>query len=141
MAYLSVAGVASLLGSIIVYLAAKLTGRRTSLPLSIIAGLVIGVPISYVIDPIALLGIRGADTAALIIYVAFFAVLGGLGAAAIAALAGRPDSAAAAVTSSPLVDAIDITSILRKLNVNNRTQAVIYALRHGWIDLVGEVAV
>src|SRR5690606_13869142 len=35
----------------------------------------------------------------------------------------------------------NITSILRKLNVNDRTQAVIYALRHGWIDLVGEVAV
>lgn len=28
-----------------------------------------------------------------------------------------------------------ITSILRKLAVNNRTQAVIYALRHGWITL------
>jgi DNA-binding NarL/FixJ family response regulator len=35
----------------------------------------------------------------------------------------------------------NITSILRKLNVNDRTQAVIYALRHGWIDLVNEVAV
>jgi DNA-binding NarL/FixJ family response regulator len=29
----------------------------------------------------------------------------------------------------------NITSILRKLHVNDRTQAVIYALRHGWIDL------
>ncbi|MDQ3043876.1 MAG: response regulator transcription factor [Chloroflexota bacterium] len=28
-----------------------------------------------------------------------------------------------------------ITSILRKLAVNDRTQAVIYALRHGWIKL------
>lgn len=28
-----------------------------------------------------------------------------------------------------------ITSILRKLQVNDRTQAVIYALRHGWISL------
>ncbi|GBD16739.1 Transcriptional regulatory protein DegU [bacterium HR26] len=28
-----------------------------------------------------------------------------------------------------------ITSILRKLAVNDRTQAVIYALRHGWIRL------
>jgi len=28
-----------------------------------------------------------------------------------------------------------ITSILRKLQVNDRTQAVIYALRHGWIKL------
>lgn len=28
-----------------------------------------------------------------------------------------------------------ITSILRKLAVNDRTQAVIYALRHGWISL------
>lgn len=28
-----------------------------------------------------------------------------------------------------------ITSILRKLAVNDRTQAVIYALRHGWITL------
>mgnify|MGYP000088297455 CR=1 FL=1 len=35
----------------------------------------------------------------------------------------------------------NITSILRKLNVNDRTQAVIYALRHGWIDLVSDVAV
>lgn len=26
-----------------------------------------------------------------------------------------------------------ITSILRKLNVNDRTEAVVYALRHGWI--------
>jgi DNA-binding NarL/FixJ family response regulator len=26
-----------------------------------------------------------------------------------------------------------ITAILRKLNVNDRTQAVIYAMRHGWI--------
>ena len=31
-----------------------------------------------------------------------------------------------------------ITSILRKLQVNDRTQAVIYALRHGWIKLTGE---
>ncbi len=30
-----------------------------------------------------------------------------------------------------------ITAILRKLNVNDRTQAVIYAMRHGWIK-VGE---
>lgn len=29
-----------------------------------------------------------------------------------------------------------ITSILRKLAVNDRTQAVIYALRHGWIRLI-----
>ena len=28
-----------------------------------------------------------------------------------------------------------ITSILRKLAVNDRTQAVIFALRHGWIKL------
>lgn len=28
-----------------------------------------------------------------------------------------------------------ITSILRKLAVNDRTQAVIYALKHGWIKL------
>lgn len=35
----------------------------------------------------------------------------------------------------------NITSILRKLNVNDRTQAVIYALRHGWIDLGAEEAV
>ena len=34
----------------------------------------------------------------------------------------------------------NITSILRKLHVNDRTQAVIYALRHGWIDLVREEA-
>ncbi|HET7034641.1 MAG TPA: response regulator transcription factor [Thermomicrobiaceae bacterium] len=33
-----------------------------------------------------------------------------------------------------------ITSILRKLAVNDRTQAVIYALRHGWIKLGGEEA-
>ncbi len=32
----------------------------------------------------------------------------------------------------------NITSILRKLQVNDRTQAVIYALRHGWIDLGSE---
>jgi DNA-binding NarL/FixJ family response regulator len=32
-----------------------------------------------------------------------------------------------------------ITSILRKLAVNDRTQAVIYALRHGWIKLGEEV--
>jgi DNA-binding NarL/FixJ family response regulator len=31
-----------------------------------------------------------------------------------------------------------ITSILRKLAVNDRTQAVIYALRHGWIKLTDE---
>jgi DNA-binding NarL/FixJ family response regulator len=31
-----------------------------------------------------------------------------------------------------------ITSILRKLAVNDRTQAVIYALRHGWIRLTDE---
>jgi len=31
-----------------------------------------------------------------------------------------------------------ITSILRKLAVNDRTQAVIYALRHGWITLEDE---
>jgi DNA-binding NarL/FixJ family response regulator len=35
----------------------------------------------------------------------------------------------------------NITSILRKLHVNDRTQAVIYALRHGWIDLGAEEAV
>ena len=34
----------------------------------------------------------------------------------------------------------NITSILRKLQVNDRTQAVIYALRHGWIDLASEEA-
>lgn len=34
----------------------------------------------------------------------------------------------------------NITSILRKLHVNDRTQAVIYALRHGWIDLGAEEA-
>lgn len=28
-----------------------------------------------------------------------------------------------------------ITAILRKLNVNDRTQAVIYAMRHGWIKM------
>jgi DNA-binding NarL/FixJ family response regulator len=33
-----------------------------------------------------------------------------------------------------------ITSILRKLAVNDRTQAVIYALRHGWIKLVEDAA-
>ena len=33
-----------------------------------------------------------------------------------------------------------ITSILRKLAVNDRTQAVIYALRHGWISLTPETA-
>ncbi len=32
-----------------------------------------------------------------------------------------------------------ITSILRKLAVNDRTQAVIYALRHGWIRLNDDV--
>ncbi len=31
-----------------------------------------------------------------------------------------------------------ITSILRKLAVNDRTQAVIYALKHGWIRLEGD---
>ncbi len=31
-----------------------------------------------------------------------------------------------------------ITSILRKLAVNDRTQAVIYALKHGWIRLDGD---
>lgn len=31
-----------------------------------------------------------------------------------------------------------ITSILRKLQVNDRTQAVIYALRHGWIKLTSD---
>lgn len=35
----------------------------------------------------------------------------------------------------------NITSILRKLQVNDRTQAVIYALRHGWIDFGSEEAV
>jgi DNA-binding NarL/FixJ family response regulator len=35
----------------------------------------------------------------------------------------------------------NITSILRKLQVNDRTQAVIYALRRGWIDLDAEEAV
>jgi len=34
-----------------------------------------------------------------------------------------------------------ITSILRKLAVNDRTQAVIYALRHGWISLTQEATV
>lgn len=34
-----------------------------------------------------------------------------------------------------------ITSILRKLQVNDRTQAVIYALRHGWIKLGTEEGV
>ena len=34
----------------------------------------------------------------------------------------------------------NITSILRKLQVNDRTQAVIYALRHGWINLGSEEA-
>ena len=33
-----------------------------------------------------------------------------------------------------------ITSILRKLAVNDRTQAVIYALRHGWIRLTDDTA-
>lgn len=33
-----------------------------------------------------------------------------------------------------------ITSILRKLAVNDRTQAVIYALRHGWIRLDDDAA-
>ena len=31
-----------------------------------------------------------------------------------------------------------ITAILRKLNVNDRTQAVIYAMRHGWIRVSEE---
>src|SRR3712207_1940208 len=35
----------------------------------------------------------------------------------------------------------NITSILLKLQVNDRTQAVIYALRHGWIDRGTEEAV
>lgn len=35
----------------------------------------------------------------------------------------------------------NITSILRKLQVNDRTQAVIYALRHGWIEIGSEEAV
>ncbi len=45
---------------------------------------------------------------------------------------------------APIVDISDqtvknhITSILRKLAVNDRTQAVIYALRHGWITLDDE---
>jgi len=34
-----------------------------------------------------------------------------------------------------------ITSILRKLAVNDRTQAVIYALRHGWIKLAEDTPV
>ena len=34
-----------------------------------------------------------------------------------------------------------ITSILRKLAVNDRTQAVIYALRHGWIKLAEDTTV
>jgi DNA-binding NarL/FixJ family response regulator len=34
-----------------------------------------------------------------------------------------------------------ITSILRKLAVNDRTQAVIYALRHGWIKLTEDTPV
>ena len=34
-----------------------------------------------------------------------------------------------------------ITSILRKLAVNDRTQAVIYALRHGWIKLAEDAQV
>jgi DNA-binding NarL/FixJ family response regulator len=34
-----------------------------------------------------------------------------------------------------------ITSILRKLAVNDRTQAVIYALRHGWIKLAEDSAI
>ncbi len=33
-----------------------------------------------------------------------------------------------------------ITSILRKLAVNDRTQAVIYALKHGWIRLDGDAS-
>jgi len=28
-----------------------------------------------------------------------------------------------------------ITSILKKLNVNDRTAAVVHALRHGWIKI------
>lgn len=31
-----------------------------------------------------------------------------------------------------------ISSVLRKLNVNDRTQAVVYALRQGWIKMPGE---
>ncbi len=34
-----------------------------------------------------------------------------------------------------------ITSILRKLAVNDRTQAVIFALRHGWIKLAEDSAI
>ena len=33
-----------------------------------------------------------------------------------------------------------MTSILRKLAVNDRTQAAIYALRRGWIRLAGSLA-
>jgi DNA-binding NarL/FixJ family response regulator len=28
-----------------------------------------------------------------------------------------------------------VTSILRKFNVEDRTQAVVYALKHGWVTL------
>lgn len=31
-----------------------------------------------------------------------------------------------------------VTSILRKFNVEDRTQAVVYALKHGWINLRGD---
>ena len=33
-----------------------------------------------------------------------------------------------------------ITSILKKLNVNDRTAAVVHALRHGWIKIHPEEA-
>jgi DNA-binding NarL/FixJ family response regulator len=32
-----------------------------------------------------------------------------------------------------------ISSILRKLSLNDRTQAVLYALRRGWIEAPGEI--
>jgi DNA-binding NarL/FixJ family response regulator len=32
-----------------------------------------------------------------------------------------------------------VTAILRKLNVEDRTQAAVYALRHGWVRLYGEI--
>jgi hypothetical protein len=28
-----------------------------------------------------------------------------------------------------------MTSVLRKLDVNDRVQAVLYAVRHGWIEI------
>ena len=31
-----------------------------------------------------------------------------------------------------------MSSILRKLSVNDRTQAVVYAMRHGWIEMPAE---